>query len=122
MVSHGVAAIPCQKNPAGKAGSVTLSSRAQGGEAQGLEARTVMVSIEKSGASDADEDGSNDLPYMDRVTDELLPECISKASSEDMEVRQDFVIGDTSITSTGKDTVSCGEFCRSRQKYTNILR
>lgn len=45
-----------------------------------------MVAIEKSEASDADEDESNDLPYMDRVPDELLPECISKATREDMEV------------------------------------
>lgn len=29
---------------------------------------------------------TSDLPYMDHVRDELLPECIAKASSEDMEV------------------------------------
>lgn len=29
---------------------------------------------------------SSELPYMDRVPDELLPECISKAASEEMEV------------------------------------
>ena len=45
-----------------------------------------MVSVEKSEAPDANEDDSNDLPYMDHVPDELLPECISNASSEDMEV------------------------------------
>jgi len=45
-----------------------------------------MVPVEKTEASDADEDEPNDLPYMDRVPDELLPDCIAKASSEDMEV------------------------------------
>lgn len=45
-----------------------------------------MVSIERPAAPSADDDESNDLPFMDHVTDELLPECILKASSEDMEV------------------------------------
>lgn len=45
-----------------------------------------MVSIEKTQASDAHEDVPDDLPYMDSVPVELLPECIAKASSEEMEV------------------------------------
>lgn len=45
-----------------------------------------MIPIEKSEASDANDDESNDLPYMDRVANKLLPECISKASSEEIEV------------------------------------
>lgn len=45
-----------------------------------------MVLIERSAAASADEDESNDLPYMEYVPDKLLPECISKASSDDMEV------------------------------------
>ena len=45
-----------------------------------------MVPVEKIEVPDAGEDEQNDLPHMDRVPDELLPECIVKASSEDMEV------------------------------------
>jgi hypothetical protein len=45
-----------------------------------------MVSIERLAAPSADYDESNELPLMDHVPDDLLPECISKASSEDMEV------------------------------------
>ena len=45
-----------------------------------------MVSIERSDTSDADHDDSNNQPYMDHVPNELLPDCILKASSEDMEV------------------------------------
>jgi len=45
-----------------------------------------MVPVAKTEASDAGEDEPNDLPYMDRVPDELLPECIAKANSEEMEV------------------------------------
>ena len=45
-----------------------------------------MVSIERPAALSADDDESKKLPFMDHVPDGLLPECISKASSEDMEV------------------------------------
>lgn len=45
-----------------------------------------MLSIERPAAPSADDDESNDLPFMDHVPDELLQECISKASNEDMEV------------------------------------
>jgi hypothetical protein len=40
-----------------------------------------MVSIERPAAPKADDDESNDLPFMEHVPDELLPECISMASS-----------------------------------------
>ena len=40
-----------------------------------------MVPVEKAEASDAGEHGLNDLPTMDHVPDELLSECIAKASS-----------------------------------------
>ena len=43
-----------------------------------------MLLIKSNDATDANE--SNAIPYMDRVPDEQLPECISKATSEDMEV------------------------------------
>jgi|GEM_PF-6745255 len=65
-----------------------------------------MVVIEKSEASDADEDESNDLPFMDRVSDELLPECIAKASSVDMEVAARLGYWRYLITLTEIDTVS----------------
>lgn len=45
-----------------------------------------MISIEKPAAPSADDDESNELPFMNHVPDDLLPECISKASCEDMEV------------------------------------
>ena len=45
-----------------------------------------MVSIEKTQATDADKNVPDDLPYMDCVPVELLPECITKASSQEMEV------------------------------------
>ena len=45
-----------------------------------------MGSIERPAAPSADDDESNELPFMDHVPDDILPECISKASSEDMEV------------------------------------
>ena len=45
-----------------------------------------MGSIERPAAPSADDDESNELPSMDHVPRDLLPECISKASSEDMEV------------------------------------
>jgi hypothetical protein len=45
-----------------------------------------MVPVAKTEAFDAGEDVPNDLPFMDRVPDQLLPECIAKASSEEMEV------------------------------------
>jgi hypothetical protein len=44
-----------------------------------------MVPVAKTEASNPD-DELNDLPYMDRVPNELLPDCIAKASSEEMEV------------------------------------
>jgi len=45
-----------------------------------------MVSIEKTQATDADKNVPDDLPSMDHVPVELLPECITKASSEEIEV------------------------------------
>lgn len=45
-----------------------------------------MVATERPAAPSADDDESNKLPFMDHVPDDLLPECISKANSEDMEV------------------------------------
>ena len=45
-----------------------------------------MDSIERPAALKADGDESNKLPFMDHVPVNLLPKCISKASSEDLEV------------------------------------
>jgi hypothetical protein len=45
-----------------------------------------MISIESPTAPSEADDESNELPFMNHVPDDLLPECISMASSEDMEV------------------------------------
>ena len=47
-----------------------------------------MVPVEKIEVPDAGEDEQNDLLHMDRVPDELLPECIAKACATDNGLHQ----------------------------------
>jgi hypothetical protein len=54
-----------------------------------------------------DDDEQNDLPHMDHVPDDLLPECIAqRRAARTWKSRQGWVTGDISITSTVIDTVS----------------